>query len=40
MEALNHFFLEQAAGYVKAPQKSTSQLSTMKEVFERCVQND
>jgi hypothetical protein len=31
--------VEQAAGYVKDPEKSTSPLSTMKEVFEYGAQN-
>jgi hypothetical protein len=35
-----HLFLEQAEGYVKALEKSTYPLSTMKEVFEHGVQND
>jgi len=33
-------FLEQGEGYVKALEKSTSPLSTMKEVFEHGPQND
>ena len=33
-------FLEQAEGYVKAVEKSTSPLSTMREFFEHCAQND
>jgi hypothetical protein len=40
MEALNHFFLEQAEGYVNALQKSTSRVFRWREVFERCAQND
>jgi hypothetical protein len=36
----NDLFLEQAEGYVKYPEKSTSPLSTMKEVFEHGAQND
>jgi hypothetical protein len=36
----NDLFLEQAEGYVKALEKSTSPLSTMREVFEHCAQND
>jgi len=31
---------EQAEGYVKALEKSTSPLSTLKEVFEHGAQND
>jgi hypothetical protein len=31
--------MEQAEGYVKEPEKSTSPLSTMKEVFEYGAQN-
>ncbi len=31
-------FLEQAEGYVKALEESTSPLSTMTEVFDHCVQ--
>jgi hypothetical protein len=34
----NHLFLEQAKGYVKALEKSTSAPSTMREVFEHCVE--
>jgi len=37
---LNHLFLEQAEGYVKAPEKSTSPHSTMTKDFEHCVEND
>jgi len=36
----NHLFLEQAEEYVKDPEKSTSPLSTLKEVFEHGAQND
>jgi hypothetical protein len=32
--------VEQAEGYVKDPEKSTSPLSTMKEVFEHGAQKD
>ena len=35
-----HLFVEQAEGYVKGPEKSTSPLSTMTEVFEHGAQND
>jgi hypothetical protein len=35
----NHLFLEQAEGYVKALEKSTCPLSTMKEVFEHGARN-
>jgi len=33
------FVLEQAEGYVEAPEKSTSSRSTMKEVFEHCARS-
>lgn len=36
----NHLFLEQAEGYGKAPQKSTSRVLNWREVFEHCTQND
>ena len=36
----NYLFLEQAKGYVKAQEKSTCPLSTMREVFEQWAQND
>jgi hypothetical protein len=32
--------MEQAEGYVKALEKSTSPPSTMREVLEHCAQND
>jgi len=35
----NRLFLEQAEGYVKALEKSTSPPSTMREVFEHCAEN-
>ena len=35
-----HLFLEQAEGYVNALEKSTSLLTTMREIFEHCAQND
>src|SRR6266849_3704158 len=35
---LNRLFLEQAKGYVKALEKSTSAPSTMREVFEHCAE--
>jgi hypothetical protein len=35
----NHLFLEQAEGYVEAPEKSTSPRSTMKEIFEHCARS-
>jgi hypothetical protein len=34
----NHLFLEQAEGYVKALEKSTSRVLSSREVFEHCVQ--
>jgi hypothetical protein len=40
IEGQIHFFLEQAEGYVKAPQKSTSRVLNWREVFEHCAQND
>ena len=36
----NHLFLEQAAGYVKPQEKSTSSPSTMREVCGHGTQND
>ena len=36
----NYLFLEQAEGYVKTPEKSSSPLSTMREVFEHGGPND
>lgn len=36
----NYLFLEQAEGYVKTPEKSSSPLSTMREVFEHGGLND
>jgi len=36
----NYLFLEQAKGYVKVLEKSTSPFSTMREVFEHCAQSD
>jgi hypothetical protein len=36
----NDFFLEQAEGYVKAPEKSTSRVLNLREVIEHCAQND
>ena len=36
----NGLFLEQAKGYVRRLEKSTSPTSTMREVFELCAQND
>jgi hypothetical protein len=40
MVVQKHLFLEQAEGYVKALEKSTSPPSTLIEVFEHCAQND
>jgi hypothetical protein len=39
-QASKIFFLEQAEGYVKPLEKSTSPLSTMREVFEHGAQNN
>jgi hypothetical protein len=36
----NYLFLEQAEGYVKTPEKSSSPLSTMRKVFEHGGPND
>jgi hypothetical protein len=36
----NYLFLEQAEGYVKALEKSTSRDLSWREVYEPCVQND
>jgi hypothetical protein len=40
MVVQKHLFLEQAEGYVKALQKSTSPVLRWGEVFEHCAQND
>lgn len=39
-QALKHLFLEHMEGYVKDLEKSTSPLSTLREVFEHGPQND
>jgi len=39
-QAAKIFILEHAEGYVKAQEKLTSPLSTMREVFEQGAQND
>jgi hypothetical protein len=36
----NDLFVEQAEGYVKALEKSTSRVLNWREVFEHCAQND
>ena len=36
----NDFLLEQAKGYVKALEKSTSRVLGLREVFEHCGEND
>jgi hypothetical protein len=38
-QSQKHLFLEQAEGYVKAPEKSTSWILNWREVFEHCTES-
>jgi hypothetical protein len=40
MVVQKYLFLEEAEGYVKALEKSTSRVLNWREVYEHCAQND